>query len=196
MMIKSQVTVPRYRENSLLMPFSMLCHGISQNSKHHHLILYNGQVWKEKSYLELCNHNFVNIVYRQNALLPGDVLEQSGQLNVPPVPGYGFKNDMALIPWDSEILQSFADLANITYITFQQFDYTGNYFGYQIIVGSHLCDILMLFHNELCLPPQSYRPWYILTKVGLKNKYKILNYYFPKFNFLNLSPSIHHKDPE
>ena len=188
--------MPRYRENPQIIPFSMLCPGISQNTKKHQLTMFKGQVWSEKSYLELCNRNVLNVVYDPIALSPGDIMEQNGELYVPPVPGRRFSNDESQIPWDSEILQSFADLANITYITFQQFDYTGNYFGYQIIVGSHLCDILMLFHNELCLPPQSYRPWYIWTKVGLKNKYKILNYYFPKFNFLNLSPSIHHKDPE
>ena len=168
MMIKSQVTVPRYRENSLLMPFSMLCHGISQNSKHHHLILYNGQVWKEKSYLELCNHNFVNIVYRQNALLPGDVLEQSGQLNVPPVPGYGFKNDMALIPWDSEILQSFAELTNITKILVRNFQ--GFPLPYQIQVGGWACSFSRPY--EQCVSPNRYYPKYIWTKEGLMFKYK------------------------
>ena len=52
-----QVTVPQYRDNSLIIPFSMMCPGISQNIKHHNLTAYNGRVWREKSYLELCNQN-------------------------------------------------------------------------------------------------------------------------------------------
>ena len=60
-----QVTMPRYRENRLIRPFSMLCPGISQNTKHHHLTLYKGQVWRSKSYLNLCDDNILKIAYHR-----------------------------------------------------------------------------------------------------------------------------------
>ena len=117
----------KYRENPLITPFSMLCPGISQNTKHHHLTLYKGQVWGEKSYLELCNHNILNIVYDgninhgyQEVIYHGafSYIHQNGDLYVPPAPGYGFINDRTQIPWDTEILQSFAWLTDITNINF------------------------------------------------------------------------------
>ena len=46
-------------------------------------------------------------------------MEQNGTLYVPPVPGNGFIVDETQIPWDSEILQSFAELTNITNMTLQ-----------------------------------------------------------------------------
>ena len=62
LILLSQVTVPRYRDrdNHLTITFSMLCPGISQNTKHHHLTLYKGQVLSGKSYPELCNDNVLN----------------------------------------------------------------------------------------------------------------------------------------
>ena len=187
--------MPRYRENPLIIPFSMLCPGISQNTKLHHLTLYKGQVWGEKSYLELCNHNVLNIVFD----LPWESFEKNGDLYVPPVPGIGFINDDSLIPWDSEILQSFADLTNITNITFQSFDlYEDSLedFTYQIVVGSYTCDP---YHHNQCVPPYTYYPWYIWTKEGFKIRIQLFrfeNIVCHYIHILNPPHSIHHKDPE
>ena len=164
----SQVTVPRNRENPLIIPFSMLCPGISQNTKLHHLTLYKGQVWGEKSYLELCNHNVLNIVYSFTANFDSSKypIEQNSELYVPAVPGIGFINDQPDIPWDSEILHSFAELTKITNITFHYFvsseqdlleDVT-----YQLIVGSYPC--LYPDHFVNCVPHRSYYPFFIWTK--------------------------------
>ena len=112
------MTLARYRENPLIVKFSLLCPGISQNTKHHQLTLYKGQVWREKSYLDLCNHNVLNIIYDWS--VSGWPIEQNGDLYVPPVPGYGFIYDFSQIPWDSEMLQSFAELTNITNITYKR----------------------------------------------------------------------------
>ena len=162
--------MPRYRENPLIIPFSMLCPGISQNTKLHHLTLYKGQVWGEKSYLELCNHNVLNIVFDPiGSLYSEDIMEQNGELYVPPVPGEGFIRDKTMIPWDSEILQSFAELTNITNITFQSFDMYEDSLQdvtYQIQVGSWMCDGVK--HDDQCVPPYKYYPLYIWTKEGFK----------------------------
>ena len=161
--------MPRYRENPLIIPFSMLCPGISQNTKHHHLTLYKGQVWGEKSYLELCNHNVLNIVFDPIYLYTQDIMVQNGSLYVPPVPGDGLW-DRTQIPWDSEILQSFAELTDITNITFYSFKNYGDSledFTYQIQVGSWYCYVK---HYKQCAPPYRYWPWYIWTKEGFKIK--------------------------
>ena len=193
------MTVPRYRENPLIVKFSLLCPGISQNTKHHQLTLYKGQVWREKSYLELCNHNVLNIVYSWSANYDSDInpIEQKGELYVPPVPGYGFISDSTQIPWDSEILQSFAELTNITNMTFHYYDTyedSREDVTYQISVGSWVCSP---YHYEQCVPPYIYYPWYIWTKEGLKiqnRKYQIsLFTLFPYFD--PTPPSFHHEDP-
>ena len=166
----SQVTVPRNRENPLIILFSMLCPGISQNTKLHHLTLYKGQVWGKKSYLELCNHNVLDILFDPTYVWPGDIMEQNGSLYVPPVPGSGFIQDGSL-PWDSEILQSFAELTNITNITFHHidsYDESPEDLTYQILVGSWVC--IPYYHNKQCGPPYTYYAWYIWTKEGLKIK--------------------------
>ena len=159
--------MPRYRENPLIIPFSMLCPGISQNTKLHHLTLYKGQVWGEKSYLERCNHNVLNIVF-DPTYLDGETMEQNGELYVPET---DFTSDSSQIPYDSEILQSFADLTNITNMTFHSFDATEDSpeeFTYQIQVGGWLCH--MTQHDRQCVPPNRYYPWYIWTKDGFKKK--------------------------
>ena len=133
--------MPRYRENALIIKCSMLCPGISQNTKHHHLTLYKGQVWKEKPYLELCDHNVLSILEYSNANFNSKLMQlaardgeifkrrwpvvSNGELNELPVPGYGFVNNLdtkGQIAWDSEILESFAELTNITNIHFLYFD--------------------------------------------------------------------------
>ena len=157
----------------------MLCPGISQNTKHHHLTLYKGQVWEEKPYLELCNHNVLNIVYSWTANYGSDrwPIEQNGELHVPPVPSSrGFIRGDTQIPWDSEILQSFAKLTNITSMTFQYFDSYEDSLEdvtYQLKVGSFMC--LGVYHQEQCVPPVRYYPWYIWTKEGLKISNEILS---------------------
>ena len=210
-MNNSQVKVPRYRENSLIIPFSMLCPGISQNTKHHHLTLYKGQVWEEKSYLEFCDQNILEVVYyffhsNIGQGMVNDVndkwpIRQNAELYIPPVPGYGFINDMTKIPYDSEMLQSFAELTNINNITFHSFDYYEDSLEdvtYQIQVGSFMCSDT---HNyEQCVPPCRYDPWYIWTKEGFKMQMKLYclktNRNLQYSHILNLPPSIHHKDPE
>ena len=168
-MLNTQVTVPTYRENPLIVPFIMLCPGISQVTKHHHLNMYKGKVWREKSYVEICNHNVVNILYDplRSYLFDGDILEKNGKLHVPPIPGWGFISDETQIPWDSEILQSFAKLTNITNFTFIPFDFYGKrrIVIYQIEIGSMMCS--RSSHVE-CVPSYRYYPWYIWTKEGLK----------------------------
>ena len=176
------MTVPRYRENPLIVKFSLLCPGISQNTKHHQLTLYKGQVWREKSYLDLCNHNVLNIIYDWSA--SGWPIEQNGDLYVPPVPGYGFIFDFSQIPWDSEMLQSFAELTNITNITFHYFySYEDSLEDviYQIKVGSYVC--VYLNHYEQCVPPYRYYPWYIWTKEGLKIQIKKIRVFYIIFTF-------------
>ena len=155
--------MPTYRENPLIIPFSMLCPGISRNMKHHYLTLYKGQVWEEKSYLEICNHNVLDIVYDPHF---SDIMELNRELYVSPVPGYRFKRDWTQIPWDGEILQSFAQLTNIKHITF---DYWG--LTYQINVASFYCQAVYSYGYE-CVPPASYYPRYIWTKEGFKIQIK------------------------
>ena len=191
------MTVPRYRENPLIVKFSLLCPGISQNTKHHQLTLYKGQVWREKSYLELCNHNVLNIVYETD--MPNDIMEENGELYVPPVPGLGFIIDRSQIPWDSEMLQSFAELTNITNMTFHYSDPSTDSLEdvtYQIKVGSWRCSVY--YHNELCVPPYRYYPLYIWTKEGLKIQIKNIRFLtlFSLFPYFDPTPSsFHHEDP-
>ena len=92
------MTVPRYRENPFIVKLSMLCPGKSQK---HQLTLYKGQVWREKSYLELCNHNMIDIVYDKSSFYDQSVelMQQNGKLFVPPLPGDGFINDQTRIPY-------------------------------------------------------------------------------------------------
>ena len=151
--------MPRYRENPFIVKLSMLCPGKSQK---HQLTLYKGQVWREKSYLELCNRNAINIAYNRFALYAEDIMEQNGELYVPPVPMI-FISEESSILWDSEMLQSFAALTN-TKITFE----SGT--RYEIQVGGNKCKPL---HTEQCVPPHSYLPWYIWTKEGLKIQMEI-----------------------
>ena len=179
------MTVPRYRENPLIVKFSLLCPGISQNTKHHQLTLYKGQVWREKSYLELCNHNVLNIVYSggANFVTPRWPIEKNGELYVPPVPGLGFISDQSRIPWDSEILQSYAELTNITNITFHFFDIYEDSLEdvtYQMKVGSWVCSV---YHYEQCAPPYIYIPTYIWTKEGLKIQIKKIRFFIHYFHF-------------
>ena len=162
------MTVPRFIESHLTVDFTMMCAGISQNSKHHQLTLYRGQVWREKSYTELCNHNLLDIVFDSRFTKYGDIIESwNRELYVPPVPGRGFLWDQSQIPWDSEILQSFADFTNITGMTFHfQFSDEDSWeVTYQIKIGF---ECISRNHHDHCAPPHRYNPWYIWTKEGLK----------------------------
>ena len=164
----------KYTENSAIIPFSMICPGISQNTKHHHLTLYKGSVGREKSFHELCNHKVINIVYDPSALYEGDIIEHYGELYVPPEPGVGFIEDQTQIPWDSQILKSFTELANISFITFHSLDgYEETYedatklnaVTYQIKIGSFG---FVVFPENTRLPPSRYVSMHIWTKEGLK----------------------------
>ena len=195
------MTVPRYRENPLIIPFSMLCPGISQNTKLHHLTLYKGQVWGEKSYLELCNHNRLNVVYGRSANGWDWPFEQNGELFAPPIPGKGFTRDATQIPWDGEIMQSFTELTNITSMTFQSIAFYEDSLEdvrYQIKVGSYV-SVNLDGNHEQCVPPYTYYPYYIWTKEGLKILiivFRFKNIDFHNFHILNPTPSIHHWDLE
>ena len=111
--------------------------------------------------------------------MPGeDIMEKNGELSVPPVPGRRFREGRTQIPWDSEILQSFTELTNIT-IFFRSFDpykHSLEDFTYQLLVGGNLkCG--NQGHHEQCVPRHSYHPWYIWTKEGFKiqiNKFEII----------------------
>ena len=160
-----QVTVPRYRENPLIKPFSMLCPGISQNTKHHQLTLYKGQIWRGKSYLELCNHNVLTVAYDPVALNPGDIMEQNGELYVPSSLQVGFIRDDTQIPWDSEILQSFAELSNIIKIIFHKAK-ESKFGEYQLYASSagRLSSVYIMQQ----VPPTRYFSRNIWTKEGFK----------------------------
>ena len=195
-----QVTVPKYRENSLITPFSMLCAGISQNFDHHQLTLYKGQVWGGKSYSELCDNNILSIVYHPDTIdffeidgigdgdgimgrnaLNRDKMEQDGELYVPPVPGKAFtdvrgnglliRDRYTQLPWESEILQSFAGLTKVTYITLQKWDSQRDQslegVEYQIKVGNWRCTDKTA-HHEQCASLKQYNAWYIWTKESFK----------------------------
>ena len=100
-------------------------------------------------------------------------MEKNGELYVPPVPGVGFVQDQSQILYDSEMLQSFAELTNITNITFHSYDMYEDSIEdvtYQIEVGSWMCFVT---HDKQCVPPYSYYPWYIWTKEGF-NTNKII----------------------
>ena len=111
-----------------------------------------------------------SVAARFGQKLYGDMypIDQNGELSVPPVPGREFTRGVSMITWDSEILQSFAELTNITSMTLQSFDSSSDSLGdftYQIQVGSFNCRIS---HYEQCPPPTRYYPWYAWTKEGLK----------------------------
>ena len=168
-MNNSQVTVPRFSETSLSMPFSMLCPGISQSSKHHHLTLYKGQVWREKSYSELCNHNVLNVLYDVSA--NNDMINpvhKDGELYVPPAAGILF---ISSIPWDSEILQSFARMTNITTMNFYDINQVSILNSNYIAVGRLVCR----GYSHQCLPPNYYYPWFIWTKERSKIQVNLIS---------------------
>ena len=98
----------------------MLCPGISLNTEQHQLTFFNGQILEEKSYLKLCNHNVLNILYSRtsNWNIEKNPIEKNGKLYVPPELGLGFIEDGTQIPWDSEILQSLWQVVDWNYGNF------------------------------------------------------------------------------
>ena len=162
--------MPRYRENPLSIPFSMLCPGISQNTKHHHLTLYKGQVWGEKSYLDLCDNNILSIALRANFISREVyVIMENGELYVPPIPSIqGFIRENTKIPYDSEILQSFAELTHISHIALHPSEDLKD-ITYHIKAGSLKCLVSHLSHKDTCVH-HSYYPVYFWTKEGFKIK--------------------------
>ena len=91
------------------------------------------------------------------------------ELYIPPVPSILFINDGTQIAWDSEILESFAQLTDMTNITFH---YIKEDVTSQIQVGSFGCGIRYSVTVQ-CAPPTRYTPWYIWTKEGFKIKVKM-----------------------
>ena len=168
-----QVTVPRYRENRLITPFSMLCAGISQNTRLHHLTVAKGHV-RGKSYHKICDNNILNIAFDPYAVQTGDIMEQNGELYVPPTPGWLFRDDRAILAWESEMLQSFAELTHITNITFHSYDSYDESLddvSWQVDVGNYMC-INKNDHEKQCVSPYCYFPWYMWTKEGGKIQIK------------------------
>ena len=92
-------------------------------------------------------------------------MEQNGELYVPPTPGYPFRDDRETLAWDSEILQSFAELTHITNITLRY--NSRDIGGWQVKIGSYKCVNLVGNHVQ-CVSPYRYYPWYIWTKEGGK----------------------------
>ena len=175
--------MPRYRENPLIIPFSMLCPGISQNTKLHNLTLYSGQGSREKSYPELCDNNILNIVYDTFYDIKYDMVDMdNGELKIPPSPGYGFRLGYTSIPHNGEIFQSFLELCQITHFTFQYSMTAGERYLYedpdyqQLLVGPFQCNDFVMNkrinshfgHSINCLPPHSHTAWYLFTKEDFK----------------------------
>ena len=176
------MTFPKYRDNSKITPFTMLCPGISQNTEHHQLTLYKGHVWRQKSYHELCNNNVLHILVDPDRLYYGDKIAKRFEFIVPPTPGNGFRLGFyPYIPWDSEILQSFAEMTDITSISFHPFSDQENIenmidyedFKYQIHIGRYFC---FVGHQYMCLPPHSYYSNYIWTKESFKIQIKFFSF--------------------
>ena len=97
-------------------------------------------------------------------------MEQNNSLYVPPTPGFRFSYELTQIPFESEILQSFAWLTNITDMVFRYYDQTEEYredVKYQILVSSEKC-FGIYYHYYHCLPPLRYYPKYIWTKEGFE----------------------------
>ena len=167
--------MPRYRENPLIIPFSMLCPGISQNTKLHHLTMDDGQVLRDKSYLEHCDKNILSIAVSTFYSDANDLYKymdkkmEYGELYVPPIPSpQGFISESSKIPWDSEIVQSFAELTNITHVSLHPSeDAALKDITYHIRAGSLKC---WVSHYDQCLH-HSYIPFYIWTKEGFKIKF-------------------------
>ena len=126
-----------------------------------------------------------------------DIMERNGELYVPQVPGIGFNNDdFTQIPWNSEILQSFAKLTHVTYIAFSYYDPSSNsmdinWLSYEIHVGSFKCNFgtkkeefcgcddegcfnCRKAHEHQCVPPHSHKSLYMWTKEGFKIKSYII----------------------
>ena len=150
--------------------------------------------------MELCDNNILNVMYSPRAMWTEDIMEQNGKLYVPPVPGVGFINDdFTQIPWNSEILQSFAELTHISHITFFYFAPVLNFdiddITYEINIGSFKCEFGDKYqelcgcddersidkdtcfkcetaHKLHCVTPHSHKTWYIWTKEGFKIQIK------------------------
>ena len=95
----------------------------------------------------------------------------SKKLNIPTDIDKGFKDRATNVPWDSTIIQTFAEMTNTTDLTV---DYWSHLRGpvdqeeFQVVVGVYKC--MTYARNWLldCLPFLSYRPKYIWTKESLQ----------------------------
>ena len=136
--------------------------------------MYKGQVWMEKSYVELCNQNILSILYdpyidEVTRKYP-QTLEMTNDLNVPPAPGHGFIFDDTQIPYDSEILQSFAELTKATFLmitSLNDYGENANEDLWQVLVGSYQYHVKDSIHEQ-DLSPTNYYSWYIWTKDGIR----------------------------
>ena len=97
-------------------------------------------------------------------------MEQNGELYVPPTPGWLFRDDRAILAWESEMLQSFVELTHITNITFHDLNSNKESLDevtWQVFVGSLTCLNELEYHIQ-CVSPKAYYPLYIWTKEGGK----------------------------
>ena len=108
-----------------------------------------------------------------------DKMEQDGELYVPPLPGLAFTDGRRVgfssndrytqLPWEGEMMQSFAALIKVTYITLQEWtsqrDQSLEGVEYQIKVGNWRCTDSTA-HDEQCASLKQYYAWYIWTKEG------------------------------
>ena len=137
----------------------MVCAGKSQNSKHHHLNLYKGQVWSEKSYFELCNRNILSVEYYDSANFPREYMH-NGELSIPQeifwwmYAATDIGDLMRVTTWDIELLDSFAQLTNITFFEFEPPESSTQLKTYHLGIGSTLC---FGYLYTKCVPPHSYQ---------------------------------------
>ena len=122
----AQVTVPRYkkysskgREPTPLIAFSMVCHGLSQNTKNHQLNSYRNVILG-KPYSEVCDNIVVKMIYEPYALLRLDRLKfKNGRMDVPetPVSKYLSLNQISL---NSEVVQTFLEHNHISHVDIER----------------------------------------------------------------------------
>ena len=114
--------MPKYKkysskgsEPTTLINFNMVCYGISQNTQKHQLQSYRDAIIG-KPYYELCDNLASKLIYEPYGLYRFDqMVFKNGKMHVPysPVPRYLKLTQISL---DSEIVQSFMELSNITHM--------------------------------------------------------------------------------
>ena len=92
-----------------------MCHGLSQNTKKHHLNSYRNEILG-KPYHEICDNIAVKMIYKPWAVYIADqLIFKNGKMDVPytPVPIYLSMNQ---ISFDGEIVQTFVEHCGISQV--------------------------------------------------------------------------------